>query len=110
WTAAQLTALGLAFSILTNGAVSLQTGIILGSVVVLAYTLWGGMWSVALTELFQSVMIIVGVVLIAWVVGDMAGGPGKVIAAASEAGRFEFFPKGGTKEGASLRPTVPSLA
>jgi solute:Na+ symporter, SSS family len=98
WTAAQLTALGLAFWILTNGAISLQTGIILGTVVVLAYTVWGGMWSVALTDLFQSVMIIVGVLVIAWVVGDMAGGPGKVIAAASEAGRFEFFPKAGTKE------------
>jgi SSS family transporter len=98
WTAAQLTALGLAFSILTNGAMSLQTGIILGAAVVLAYTIWGGMWSVAMTDLFQSVMIIVGVVLIAWVVGDMAGGPARVIAAASEAGRFEFFPKAGTKE------------
>src|SRR4029077_11352125 len=48
--------------------------------------------------LFQSVMIIVGVVLIAWVVGDMAGGPARVLAAASEAGRFEFWPKAGTKE------------
>ena len=98
WTAAQLTALGLAFSILTQGAISIQTGIVLGAAVTLAYTMWGGMWSVALTDLFQSVMIIVGVVLIAWVVGDMAGGPGRVIAAASEAGRFEFFPKAGTKE------------
>ena len=98
WTAAQLTALGLAFSILTDGAVSLQTGIILGGVVVLAYTLWGGMWSVALTDLFQSVMIIAGLGIIAWVVGDMAGGPAKVIAAAAQEGRFQFFPSGGTKE------------
>jgi len=28
----------------------------------------------------------------------MAGGPSKVIAAAAEAGKFEFWPKGGTKE------------
>jgi len=28
----------------------------------------------------------------------MAGGPGKVIAAAAEAGKFEFWPKSGTKE------------
>src|SRR5207237_2180067 len=47
---------------------------------------------------FQSVMILVGLGLVAWVVGDMAGGPAKVIAAASEAGKFEFWPKGGTKE------------
>jgi solute:Na+ symporter, SSS family len=98
WTAAQLTALGLVFSTLTDGAVSLSTGIVISGFVVLAYTIWGGMWSVAMTDLFQSVMIIVGLALVAWVVGDMAGGAGKVIAAASEAGKFEFWPKGGTKE------------
>src|SRR5258706_12870682 len=98
WTAAQLTALGLVFSTLTDGAVSLSTGIVLSGVVVLAYTIWGGMWSVAITDPFPSVMIIVGLALVAWVVGDMAGGPGKVIAASAEAGRFEFWPKGGTKE------------
>src|SRR5436190_1567399 len=66
--------------------------------VILAYTIWGWMWSVAMTDLFQSVMIIVGLGIIAWFVGDMAGGPGKVIAAAAEAGKFEFWPKGGAKE------------
>src|SRR5438128_9041911 len=98
WTAAQLTALGLVFSTLTGSAVSLQTGIVISGIIVLAYTIWGGMWSVAMTDLFQSVMIIVGLGVIAWFVGDMAGGPGKIIAAAAEAGRFEFWPKGGTKE------------
>src|SRR6185436_7959372 len=70
WTAAQLTALGLAFWILSHGAISLEHGIILGAVITLAYTLWGGMWSVALTDLFQSVMIVAGLGIIAWVVGD----------------------------------------
>src|SRR6266704_1324204 len=98
WTAAQLTALGLVFSTLTNGAISLETGIVISGVVVLAYTIWGGMWWVARTDLFQSVMIIVGLGVIAWFVGDMAGGPGKIIAAAAEAGKFEFWPKGGAKE------------
>ena len=110
WTAAQLTALGLAFSTLTGGMISLENGIILGSVVVLGYTIWGGMWSVAMTDLFQSVMIIVGVVLIAWVVGDMAGGPGKVLAAASDAGRFEFWPKSGTKEWLAFATSFLTLA
>src|SRR5262245_10184731 len=54
WTSAQLTALGLAFSILSQGAISLNEGIVLGTAVVLVYTLWGGMWSVALTDFFQS--------------------------------------------------------
>jgi len=110
WTAAQMTALGLAFSTLTNGAISLENGIILGAVVVLGYTVWGGMWSVAMTDLFQSAMIIVGVVLIAWVVGDMAGGAGKVLAAASDAGRFEFFPRAGTKEWLAFATSFLTLA
>src|SRR5256714_3680495 len=80
WTAAQLTALGLVFSTLTNGAISLQTGIVISGVAVLAYTIWGGMWSVAMTDLFQSVMIIAGLRIIAWFVGDIAVGPGQVTA------------------------------
>jgi SSS family transporter len=98
WTAAQLTALGLVFSTLTGGAISLQTGIILSGGIVLAYTIWGGMWSVAMTDLFQSVMIIAGLGIIAWFIGDLAGGPGKIIGAAVEAGKFEFWPKGGAKD------------
>jgi Na+/proline symporter len=98
WTSAQMTALGLAFSVLSGGALSLNEGIVLGALVVLGYTIWGGMWSVAFTDLFQSVVILVGLALIAWFVGDMAGGAGKVIAAASEAGKFEFWPKGGARE------------
>ncbi|HWM42006.1 MAG TPA: sodium:solute symporter family protein [Burkholderiales bacterium] len=98
WTSAQLTALGLVFSVLSGGAISLNTGILIGAAIVVVYTLWGGMWSVALTDLFQSVVILLGLTGVAWLVSDMAGGAGKVIAAASEAGKFEFWPKGGSKE------------
>jgi SSS family transporter len=97
WTSAQMTALGLVFSVLSGGALSLESGIILGAVIVLGYTIWGGMWSVAMTDLFQSVIILLGLAAVAWLVGDMAGGAGKVIAAASEAGKFDFFPKADLK-------------
>lgn len=110
WTAAQMTALGLAFSAVTEGAVPTQTGIIVGALIVLGYTLWGGMWSVAMTDLFQSAMIIVGTLLIAWVVGDMAGGPAKVIGAASAAGRLGFFPTGGAKEWLAFATAFITLA
>ena len=98
WTSAQLTALGLVFSVLSGGAISLGAGIVIGGVIVLGYTIWGGMWSVAMTDLFQSIVIVVGLWAIAWLVSDMAGGTGKVIAAAAEAGKFEFWPKGGARE------------
>src|SRR5687767_12790132 len=98
WTSAQLTALGLVFSVLSGGVVPLETGIYIGAAIVLGYTVWGGLWSVALTDLFQSVIILIGLLAIAWLIGDMAGGAGKVIAAASEAGKFELLPKGNTKD------------
>lgn len=98
WTSAQLTALGLVFSVLSGEAISLETGIFLGAAIVLVYTIWGGMWSVALTDLFQSVVILVGLVAIAWLVAGRAGGVANVVSAAAEAGKFEFWPKGGAKE------------
>ena len=98
WTSAQLTALGLVFWVLSGGSIDLSTGIMIGAAIVVVYTIFGGMWSVALTDLFQSVVILCGLTAVAWLVGDMAGGASKVIAAASEAGRFEFWPKGGSKE------------
>jgi SSS family transporter len=98
WTSAQLTALGLVFSVLSGGAIGLSTGIVIGGAIVLGYTIWGGMWSVAMTDMFQSIVILVGLCAIAWLVSDMAGGTAKVIAAAAEAGRFEFWPKGGARD------------
>jgi len=98
WTSAQLTALGIVFNSLSQGAISLNTGIFIGAVVVLIYTTYGGMWSVALTDLFQSVIIVLGLVYCAFLTADMAGGFGKVVSHASEAGKFQFWPTGGSKE------------
>jgi SSS family transporter len=110
WTAAQLTALGLVFSTLTGGAIPLATGILISGAVVLAYTIWGGMWSVAMTDLFQSVMILIGLVAIAVLVGGMAGGPARLIAAAAQADRFAFWPAGGTKEWFAFATAFLTLA
>ncbi len=92
WTSAQLTALGLVIHVLSGGAVDLNTAIMLGAGVVVIYTIFGGMWSVAFTDLFQTVIILVGLTIIAVLVGDLAGGPSKVIAQAAADGKFNFFP------------------
>jgi SSS family transporter len=110
WTSAQLTALGLVFSVLSGGSVSLTEGILLGAAIVLFYTIWGGMWSVALTDLFQSVVIIIGLWAVAWLVSEMAGGSGKVIAAAIEADKFKFWPEGGSKEWLAFAAAWMTLA
>jgi Na+/proline symporter len=98
WTSAQLTALGIVFNALSKGAISLDVGILIGAVVVLIYTTFGGMWSVALTDLFQSVVIVIGLFYVAFLLADMAGGVGAVVSHAAAAGKFEFWPKGGSKE------------
>jgi len=110
WTSAQLTALGLVFHILSGGALAMNEGILLGAAIVLGYTIWGGMWSVAWTDLFQTVVIIIGLWTVAWLVSDMAGGTGKVIMAAAEAGKFEFWPKGGSKEWLAFAASWATLA
>jgi solute:Na+ symporter, SSS family len=94
WTSAQLTALGLVILVLSQGAVTLSTAIIMGTTIVLFYTIWGGMWSVALTDLLQTVVILVGLLLVAWLMAGQAGGAEKVIIAARDAGKFEFWPTG----------------
>jgi SSS family solute:Na+ symporter len=92
WVSAQVTALGLVFNLLTHGEVSQTTGMIIGSAVVLAYTLFGGMWSVAFTTFFQMIVIILGLLYIAWMVSGMAGGASAVISHATAQGKFEFLP------------------
>ena len=63
WIAAQITALGLVFSLLSNDSISNTNGILLGAFIVLCYTIVGGMWSIAVTTFLQMIVIIVGLVL-----------------------------------------------
>ncbi|MGE0332304.1 MAG: sodium:solute symporter family protein [Ramlibacter sp.] len=92
WTSAQMTALGLVIYVLSGGALALNHAILIGAGVVLVYTIFGGMWSVAFTDLFQTVVILVGLTLVAVLVGDLAGGATKVISQAAAEGKFNFFP------------------
>ena len=54
WIAAQLTALGVVFNVLSDGSITTTQGMLIGAGIVLVYTLFGGMWSVALTDFFQD--------------------------------------------------------
>ncbi|SMP65745.1 sodium:solute symporter family protein [Noviherbaspirillum suwonense] len=98
WVSAQITALGLVFSVLSKGAISMPAGMCIGAAIVLVYTLFGGMWSVAMTDLFQMSIIGVGLLYIAYLVSGMAGGAQNVVAHAAAAGKFDFAPAVGTKE------------
>ena len=65
---------------------------LIGAGVVLIYTLFGGMWSVALTTLVQMIVIVIGLLLVASNAAEQAGGVASVISKASAEGKFDFLP------------------
>ncbi|MDP3136773.1 MAG: sodium:solute symporter family protein [Burkholderiaceae bacterium] len=93
WVSAQVTALGLVFHVLSGGAISVPVGMVIGVVSILAYTLFGGMWSVALTDFLQMIILVVGLAVIAVFAGNMAGGADKVISLALSRDLFKFWPE-----------------
>jgi SSS family solute:Na+ symporter len=98
WVAAQIKALGVVFNVISGGYVSMEMGMIIGSVSVVLYTLLGGMWAVAVTDFLQMIVVVVGLLYIGWEVSDMVGGVGVVISHASDAGKFQFWPAPDSRE------------
>lgn len=92
WVAAQITALGLVFSVLTGGAMSETTGMIVGTLAVLVYVVIGGFLAVAWTDFIQMIVLVVGLSVIAFFSADLAGGADKVFALASNKELFNFLP------------------
>jgi len=93
WVSAQITALGLVFNVLSGGQIPVPLGMVLGTLSVLAYTLFGGMWSVAVTDFLQMILLVVGLMAIAVFAAGMAGGADKVIALATSKDLFRFWPE-----------------
>ncbi|MGE5319426.1 MAG: sodium:solute symporter family protein [Hyphomicrobiaceae bacterium] len=98
WVSAQMTALGLVFNILSQGVITQTQGTLIGAAIVLLYTLYGGMWSVALTDFFQMTIIIVGLLYILYVASNLAGGLGHVVQHAARKGQFNFWPQANAKD------------
>ena len=93
WVAAQITALGLVFTILSGGQLTPAQGMTIGTVLVLVYVLIGGMLAVAWTDFIQMIVLVVGLSLIAVLAADQAGGADKVLALASEQNWFKILPE-----------------
>ena len=98
WVSAQVTALGLVFNLLSGGVISMPVGMVVGVVSILAFTLFGGMWSVAITDFIQMIILVVGLATLAVFAGEQAGGADKVIALAISQDMFNFFPEPNLKE------------
>jgi SSS family transporter len=98
WVAAQVTAIGLVFNLVSAGSISTETGMIIGTLSVLVYVIFGGMIAVAWTDFIQMIVLVVGLSGIAYMAGNMAGGADKVFALAQSNDWFRFFPEPNLKE------------
>src|ERR1043165_3699742 len=92
WVAAQITALGLVFSVLTNGAMSETAGMIVGTLAVLIYVVIGGFLAVAWTDFIQMIVLVIGLSIIAVFSAGLAGGADKVFAMAADKSLWNFLP------------------
>ncbi len=92
WVAAQFKVLGLVLNVVTDGGVSQQLGMVIGAVIVLTYTTFGGMFSIAILDFVQISVIMGGLLYIASVISELTGGVGAVISHAAQAGKLELFP------------------
>ncbi|MDP3639122.1 MAG: sodium:solute symporter, partial [Azonexus sp.] len=73
WVSAQIKALGLVFNVVTDGAISQELGMVLGTAIVLTYTTFGGMFSVAILDFVQMGVVMGGMLFIGHLVSEMTG-------------------------------------
>jgi solute:Na+ symporter, SSS family len=93
WVGAQIKALGLVFNVVSNGSMSQETGMMVGAATVLVYTMLGGMFSVAITDFIQMIIIVLGMLYIGFEVsGLVPGGAPAVVSHAAQNGKFHILP------------------
>lgn len=94
WIAAQLVALAIILE--TVSGLDRMWGVVLCTGLVLLYTYVGGLWAVAVTDFIQTLVILVGLVILAVILVNEAGGFGALLAAVptDKPDFFRFFPKG----------------
>ncbi len=93
WVSAQVTALGLVFHLLSGGAIGIALGMGIGVLTLLAYTLAGGMWSVAVTDFMQMLILVAGLGILAYYAANLAGGAEQVFALATSRDLFRLWPE-----------------
>jgi SSS family solute:Na+ symporter len=89
YIAAQLVAMGLILNVVTGLAV--WEGVVLSSFVVTIYTFVGGMWAISITDFVQTIVIILGLLILAFVLGQKAGGVAQVLSEVPKE-NFKFLP------------------
>lgn len=97
WIAAQLIALATIFNVITGFPI--LYGIYIFATIVMFYTYIGGMWAVSITDFVQTIMIVLGMLVVMIGVVNDAGGWSILWAKAqSEPQVFRFLPESNPKD------------
>ncbi len=95
YIAAQLVAMGLIMNVVIGVAV--WQGIVASAVIVTFYTYIGGMWAISITDFIQSIIIIIGLLLLAVALSEKAGGV-FIVLSEVPAEKLRFLPPADFKE------------
>lgn len=95
YIAAQLVAMGLILNVVAG--LQVWHGVLVSAVVVTFYIYIGGMWAISITDAFQSVIIIIGLIVLAVVLAAKAGGFMNVVTSVPDH-TYKFLPDGNGKE------------
>lgn len=93
WISAQLVALGMTLHLLLP--ITTEMGIVIGAVLVMTYTLLGGMWSITITDFLHNIILIIGLLFLAYLLLDKIPDWG-IFIDQQPAGFFRFIPKKNT--------------
>jgi high affinity choline transporter 7 len=77
WTAAILTALGTTFGIILD--LDFSWSIVLSASIVVIYTITGGLWAVAITDVAQLIVLVIGLWIVVPFVASAVGGLGPAL-------------------------------
>jgi solute:Na+ symporter, SSS family len=82
---------GRVLSIVTDGMISVEAGIVITAVFAITYTVLAGMISVVYTDVVNGIVIIFGVLAALVFMVSAVGGIGEVVAVAEAAGKWSLF-------------------
>ncbi len=95
YIAAQLVAMGLILNVVTGMAV--WQGVVISALVVTLYTYVGGMWAISITDFIQSIIIVIGLLVLAFILAQKVGGVTTILNEVP-AETFKFLPSPNAKE------------
>lgn len=95
YIAAQLVAMGLILNVVVG--IEVWQGVVISAIVVTFYTFIGGMWAISITDFIQSIIIVIGLLVLSFVLADKAGGVANVLSEVHPR-NYKFVPSWDIKE------------